>query len=190
MIYGIVGASYYEDVGCVYEDDYEFMDFDGTTRAASWQPVLVERYASDAIDGGNQPADMYCWPGCDAIVLRPRALIALRDILADGAEILPLATNDGVRLSLLNVTRVLNALDVERSELWRYPHNGEIGDIPAPAFHEPMVRGVHFFKLPRYTYEVFVGEPFVKRVRAAGLQGLDFQLVWSPASGPVRRTLW
>jgi hypothetical protein len=38
--------------------------------------------------------------------------------------------------------------------------------------------------------EIYLGERFVDRVRAAGLTGMDFELVWSLDGGPVKRRLW
>lgn len=189
MIYDPIGADLYEGVACVDEADHLiFSTFDGTPRAPNWRPVLMERYASD-IDGGNKPSD-FPWMGCLPLIMRRRAVFALRDMLEAGGEILPLATNDGVDLFVLNVTRVIDALDEERSDLTRFPDSNKIMAVWAPAFHEPMIRGVDFFKLPMRSSCLLVGDYFVERVREAGLEGLDFTPVWSPETGPIRRRPW
>jgi hypothetical protein len=123
------------------------------------------------------------------LIMRAGAVDALSDMLEAGGEILPLATDDGVELWALNVTRVIDALDEEHSILRRFP-DGRIMFIAAPAFHEPLVRDVDFFKLPLHSSEIFFGECFIERVRAARLTGLKFNPVWSAEGGPIKRRLW
>ena len=100
----------------------------------------------------------------------------------------PLATGDDVPLFILNVTRVIDALDEDRADVLRFP-DGRIAYLNAPAFHADKVRDVDFFKLAGRRSEIFVGERFVARVREAKLVGLEFSPVWSPAGGPIRRRL-
>lgn len=163
-----------------------FRDFDGSPRAEHWQPVYVERVVEDEHGAPLLPADLL-WLSASKLFMRTRAVVALRDLLETGGEILPLTTNDGVNLFVLNVTCVLDALDEERATLDRFPDTGKLLYIRAPAFHESMVRDVPFFKLPFYGSEMFVGESFKQRVDAAGLVGLEFKPAWSPEGGPVRR---
>jgi hypothetical protein len=187
VIYDPMPADRYEGVNCVDDDGFRLLaDFDGTSRAATWSPLPVQRYSDRR---NKKPAD-FPWLGGHVLIMRRRAVDALADMLEAGGEILPLATNDGVDLYLLNVTRVIDALDEERSTLLRLPDSGKVILITAPAFHEPLVRGVDFFKLPRHANRIFVGERFVERVHAAGLVGVEFRLAWSPEGGPIKRRLW
>ena len=101
-----------------------------------------------------------------------------------------MATDDGIQLQVLNVTRVLDALDTERSKFWQAPEISDLVILDTPAFRESVVRDVPFFKLPHYTFEVFLGDPFVERMRAAGLRGLKAVPVWSPERGSIPRRLW
>ena len=122
--------------------------------------------------------------------MRTRAVVALRDMLEESGEILPLATDDGVQLFLLNVTRVLDALDEERSIIECFPDSDRIMFLKAAAFHEDKVRGVPLFKLPHYGSQIFAGESFRQRVLESDLEGLAFDLAWSPEGGAVRKMLW
>ena len=187
MIYLPRPADGYEGALCVDEDGDEYLvQTDGKACADTWRPVRVRRF-SEGRD--NQPAD-FPWLGGNALAMRRSAVEALADIFEEGCEILPLATDDDVELFVLNVTRVIDALDMERSTIRRLPDGGMIYLIEAAAFHEHMVRDVDFFKLPtERVNNVFVGERFIERVRAAGLGGLKFEFSWSPERGAVKRRL-
>lgn len=187
MIYDIGGKDGYEFIDCVLNQGWwTLQDFNGSSRAAGWKPISVVRVVHN--ERPLKPADIP-WSSSSELVMRTRAVIALRDMLEAGGEILPLSTVDDVKLYVLNVTRVLDALDEQRSILERYDDTGEIMFIRAAAFHEHMVRGVPFFKLPRYGSALYIGEPFRQRVLAAGLTGLDFQLAWSPEAGAIEHTV-
>jgi hypothetical protein len=180
----------YEWVQCIdSEDRLMTVDFNGAPQAERWQPVRVERFAADDAGREDKPADLP-WFTAHALVLRRNAVEALRDMLEPGGEFLPLATDDGVELWLFHATRTIDALDVERSDVWRFADSGRIYFVAAPVFYPERVRGVDFFRLPLHGSEIFVGERFVDRVRAAGLTGMDFELVWSESGGPVKRRLW
>ena len=189
MIFRPGPAGGYEWVKCVDGDhgNQYIKDVDGKSCANRWRPVPVERFFAD---GDDQLAD-FPWLISHTLVMRRRAVDALRDVLEAGGEILPLATDDGVELFLLNVTRVIDALDLAKSQVWRFPESGRIYFLETAAFHEHLVRDVDFFKLSiAPPNEIFVGERFVERVQAAGLVGLSFELAWSPERGPVKQRLW
>lgn len=188
MIYLPGSADGYEGVICTDDDHgYDYLiEIDGTVCGDSWRPVPVSRYVEGR---DNQPAD-FPWLSGHSLAMRRSAVDALRDMLEEGGEILPLATDDGVDLFNFNCTRVIDALDHERSEFW-YFDDGRIMFIEAAAFHDSMVRDVDFFKLPTMRVNnIYVGERFIERVREAGLVGLTFELAWSPERGAVKRRLW
>ena len=189
MIFRMMPPDGYEGVICMDDDHgYEYVkEMDGKSCADHWHPVPVKRYTEGE---DNRPSD-FPWLVSHALVMRRRAVDALRDMFEAGGEILPLATDDDVELFLLNVTRVIDALDLASSQVWRFPGSGRIGSIDAAAFHEPLVRDVDFFKLPILrANEIFVGERFIERVQAAGLVGLAFELAWSPERGAIKQRLW
>jgi hypothetical protein len=90
----------------------------------------------------------------------------------------PLATDDGVELSVLNA-RILDALDEANSSLMKFPGTNRIMRIKKIAFVASKVEGIDLFRLPHRASSTYVSERFVERVKAAGLRGLAFNKVWS-----------
>ncbi|HYH95315.1 imm11 family protein [Hyalangium sp.] len=170
-------AKGYEWVNCYDGSDYEVFDgFDGSSRAEQWRPVKVRRVRADEKQEFN-PSD-FPWLGADALVMRKRAVDALRDILDAHGEVLPLATDDDIELFVFNA-RTVDALDEARSSVVKFPGTNRIMHIKQAAFIDSAVRGLDIFRLPHRASSTYVSERFVDRVNAAGLVGLEFNKVWS-----------
>ncbi|MEM9490682.1 MAG: DUF1629 domain-containing protein, partial [Myxococcota bacterium] len=168
-IYQPIGADDYECVVCCDSEDYDVFDeFDGSPRSATWRPIAVRRYPGDEGERGL-PSD-FPWMVSDVLVLRERAVIALRDMLDRHGELLPLDDHDGVGLVAYNVHTV-DALDESRSGILRIPGSPRIMDIERPAFIESAVRGLDIFRLPYRAMPTYVSQGFVDRVASAGLVG-------------------
>ncbi len=181
MIYEPLVAEGYEWVNCCDDADYEiFWSLDGSSRTKNWKAVKVRRVRADERQAFN--ASDFPWLGAHALVMRQKTVEALRDMLERSGEILPLATDDGTVLWVLNVTRVLDAIDEQHSEVLRFPGSGRIMRIKSLAFLEPTVRGVDIFRLPHRASSTYVSDRFVKAVQGAGLEGLEFKRVWTPSS--------
>lgn len=177
VIYEPLVAEGFEWVNTVREEDYEvFLQLDGQTRASTWKPVAVRRVRADERQDFN-PSD-FPWLGSHALIMRRGAMESLRDILDANGEVLPLSTDDGVELFVLNA-RIIAALDETRSSLMKFPGTDRIMWLKRAAFVAAMVEGVDLFRLPHRASATYVGERFVKRVQEAGLRGLDFHEVWS-----------
>jgi hypothetical protein len=167
----------YEWVNCVNQADYEvFADFDGSPRRGIWKPIPVRRVRADK-HHEFKPSD-FPWLGSDALVMRRSAVDALRDILDASGEVLPLSTDDGVELFVLNA-RTVNALDEAHSSLMKFPGTNRIVRIKKIAFVASALEGVDLFRLPHRASSSYVSERFVERVNAASLHGLVFNKVWS-----------
>lgn len=167
----------YEWVNCVDQADYEvFAGFDGSLIADRWKPISVRRVRPDE-RRDVKPSD-FPWLGTNALVMRQSAVDALRDILDANGEVLPLATDDGVQLSVLNA-RIVDALDEANSSLMKFPGTNRIMRIKKVAFIASKVVDVDLFRLPHRASSTYVGERFVERVKTAGLSGLVFNRVWS-----------
>lgn len=172
-------AGGYEWVNCCSEADYEtFLSFDGSQRATQWRPVKVQRVRADERQA-FRPSD-FPWLGAHALVMRRNAVEALRVMLDASGEVLPLATDDGIELFVLNVTRVLDAIDEPRSEILRFPGSNRIMRIKSVAFLERVLGSADIFRLPHRTSSTYVSDRFVKAVHDAGLKGLEFKRVWAP----------
>ncbi len=108
-----------------------------------------------------------------------RAVAALRDLLEPNGEILPVMIA-GAEYFLYNVTRVVDALDESGSDIVRFKDSSDVLTIHDFAFFEKKVSGMIVFKIPQeIDGSVFVTDPFVRRVQAAGLKGFWFPLLWS-----------
>lgn len=172
-------ADGYEWVNAVDDQDYEvFLSFDGQLRAGDWRPIPVRSVRAD--DRQAFRVSDFPWLGSDALVMRPPAVEALREILAANGEILPLAPVDGSEMFVYNA-RVVDGLDEEHASLVKFPGSDRIMRLKSAAFIESVVRGVDIFRLPHRASATYVSKVFVERVAAAGLRGLEFRPIWSPS---------
>lgn len=158
----------------VHGETDRFNPLDGSSMAAGWEAVEV---AWDEEPGRPRPD--FSWVST-APVFTGRAVEALGDLLEGRGELLPLAVTDGSEAYAFNVTRLSEALDVERSEL-DYYRSGGIMDVDRYVFDPATVARETIFKLailPR-SYE-YVTDRFRARVEEAGLTGFRWKPpVWS-----------
>ena len=102
--------------------------------------------------------------------------MALRDILDEYGELLPLAEEQGGGLFAFNAWTV-DALDETSSSLTRVPGTNHIIGIEKPIFFTERIHDRYLFRLPGRAMPTYVSERFVELVRRAGLVGLDFEPV-------------
>ncbi len=111
-------------------------------------------------------------------VFNRKAVDALADLLEPNGELLPIKCG-GEEYFLFNTTRLVDALDEDRSDLERFD-DGRIWCIDRHSFVKDRVVGETVFKLrQRPIGRVYVTDPFVQRVLETGLRGFSFPLVWS-----------
>jgi hypothetical protein len=167
----------YEWVNCVDQVDYEtFASFDGSPRKNGWNPIRVKRVPAD--ERHDAKASDFPWLGSDALVMRQSAVERMGDIVNANGEVLPLSTDDGTVLFVLNA-RVIDALDEGSSSVMKFPGTNRIMRIKKVAFIASAIEGVDLFRLPHRASSTYVSERFVERVKAAGLHGLRFNEVWA-----------
>lgn len=113
-----------------------------------------------------------------APVLRTAGVEVFEPFLAD-CEVLPLETQDGEELWIVNVLRVLSgALDVESTQFRRIP-TGKVIDIPKPVFQFDAVRDVPIFKVAEHpSGNVYFAHDLVREVQSSHLLNVAFQKVW------------
>jgi len=158
-------------------DDYDldrFDAFDGTPIAASWEPL---RMFWETENGAFAPSDFSRVPGT-GLIFSARALEALSDLLEGRGELLALEVADGSDYHLFNVTRVIDALDEERSEL-AYFSSGRVMDVDRYEFRPEELEGETLFKLAQFPRSrLYVTDAFVERAERAQLTGFDFGRLW------------
>jgi hypothetical protein len=142
---------------------------------ATWTPIEMRVLRQDERGRPWKEADMP-WMGEHLLVLRPRAVSALRDLCLQAGELLPLTCIDA-DLVAWNVTTVVNALDQEKSKVLRFP-SGRVMSIKQARFKPEVVDGLVAFRIPEVRTSIFVGSALVERVKEAGLTGTRFKEVW------------
>jgi len=157
------------------EDDWhEFTSrFNGTPMKDSWTGKELFKFVPRYLPKGDTP-------GFDATipVFNAKAVKVLADLLEPNGELLPI-TCQGEDFHLFNVTRLVDALDEENSRLERFD-DGRIWDVVRHSFFAERLAGELVFKIPQLPLgDVYATDPFVERVKAAGLRGFKFPLVWS-----------
>jgi hypothetical protein len=116
-----------------------------------------------------------------------RAVEALGD-LRDEVEVIPLRLRGGPPYFLLNPLRCLDALDLARSQVRRYPSSGRIADVTAAVFKTELLEqeGVHLFKTPELGRAViYCTEPFLAWVAENALTGFTPKIVFDSERAPA-----
>jgi len=142
---------------------------------AEWTPPVAHGFEDNPPTEGDFPSLSNYWR---IPVMSQRAWAALRPLIGDCCEALPIVHPSGQPFYIIHVMQTIDALDDERSELWRNPATGRVGDISCYAFKYELLAGKHIFKLPRESGgELLVDDEFRKAVEQHGLKGLLFHPV-------------
>lgn len=156
-------------------DDWDKIEdlFDGTSLQHVWQPMRVKLIREDGKDGDFPSLVPY------VPVFSARAKGALANIIASYGEFLPLTCVDS-DLFAFNVTKILDALDEDASDVQRFSSSGRIMSIDRYEFRAEKLKQSVLFKIPQFRRSyVFVTDQFVERVQSSRLMGFTFQPVWS-----------
>jgi hypothetical protein len=159
--------------------------FDGRPMRKSWSPLEVE-VIRDSRHSGRPESDFPLLFG-PVPVLSDRAARALGELLDGAGELLPLG-GEGDGYHILNVTRVIDALDEQRSQFKRFPSSGRIMRVLRYAFRPEAIGDVAIFKLPQTVKsDVYVTDRFVDAVRRHELTGLAWdRMLWSETRAEPR----
>jgi hypothetical protein len=147
----------------------------------TWQPFTVVRDSDDRRNLTKPLADRAGINAkLDPMVLSDRALEVLLPHIAPFGQVLPIHFAE-CNYSLFNITNVVDALDVKRSEIeYILPTGSSIYRIKKHVFKPEIVRDQLIFKIPqRPGGFAFCTDHFVKLVQDAKLTGFDFEELWS-----------
>jgi hypothetical protein len=154
----------------------------GEPMADTWVPLRVHWSAPEFPVGEDTSTD---FPSLGTVpVFSAKAAEALSDLIEGRVELLPLDVEGGDELYAVNVLRVSDALDEQASELKYFPHDPtRIMRIVRHAFDPERLAGETILRLPQKPKgRPYITDLFVRRVREAGLRGLDLDNpVWTAA---------
>jgi len=113
-----------------------------------------------------------------------RACDALHDFLAPNGELLPVESDVGQQYFFYNITTIVDALDVDRSEceFWCEPPTTAVA-IDYFAFHRDRLAGLSIFRIHEWTAGIIVSNQFADRVEECGLRGFEFVKLWPHERG-------
>jgi hypothetical protein len=167
--------------------------FRGQSVSEFWQPIEVVPEDRETYQWQSTPplGDFPCLTsaGIEPVFSR-LAVDALSNLLEGNGELLPLNCAEG-EYYLFNTTRIVDALDEEKTEFKPYsevdPDMAYQDDDPhapvitRPAFYPEVVADLTIFKIPlRYPFGgTLVTDKFVQRVQETELTGFAFELLWS-----------
>jgi hypothetical protein len=159
------------------DEDHEILyDLGSTAVAERWDPLPARLMTQDPRSGRRRARADLPWLGPHVIVLRDRAIEALRPLLVPFGELLPLLCPEA-RLALWHVTHVIDALDEERSQVLRYPTSDRIMKIAMHRFKRGVLDPPQAFKIPQMPRgAIFLTDDLVRSIDAFGFKGTTFRL--------------
>jgi hypothetical protein len=149
--------------------------------AAEWVPPIFELVSRDEFRSYLPKSDFPAYLP-STIMLSNRPVERLRNLVSTCGEVLPIhLSNDRDLVYLFNVTRVINAVDMSRSEFLRFPSGGIMKYERLVFDHKMIPDEAVFFKTPQLgpISEIFANDLAVAAVKRAGLTGYEFRLAWT-----------
>jgi hypothetical protein len=151
-----------------------YQQFDGRELASSWSHISVSIADEPSFQGvlgdftllGTVP------------VMSARAVAALSDVIGSRTEMLPLQF-EAQNYFAINVTRMVDALDDERTVANRFQNSRRMFLVQKYEFFHDRVAEEWLFKVPQLALaHVFATEQFVSLGARAGLTGFKFRERW------------
>ncbi|AYE33979.1 imm11 family protein [Clostridium septicum] len=157
------------------EDWIKFGDmFQGKQLREEWQPLKLKLIQhGGTLKKGDMP---YLSPGVP--VFSDKAIHVLKSQFSSCVEVLDTDCDIG-DYKIINVIKVINCLDYEKSEILRYRDSDRIKAISKYVFKLDLIEKLNIFKIveqPRG--KVFVSDEFRNKVIQSGLEGFKFIEVW------------
>ena len=141
--------------------------FVGESMKATWVPPQFE-----IIGKSKKLRDFVSWM-LQAPVISERAKIALEPLVGRYAEILPLTQLRNRMFYGVNVTKFIDCLDLEKSDVVYSADESRVMHVWSYVFHQSKLEDVPIFRLPHGGH-IFVTQSFVDAVQKSGLQGAKF----------------
>ena len=157
------------------EGGWQALRFDGEP-VADWRPVELVPSTHHTEEGKPVGDAFPVWPG--AVIVGERCYRLISPYLGDSAQVLPAAWGSETAY-VLNVTRVIDCLDEERSKLKRFPSTGRVMRIEEYAFDKALVEDEVIFKIPEEApAHPYVTDKLKAVIERNGIRGFKFVPVW------------
>ena len=153
---------------CEYDADF-VMSFDGTRLSPNWTSLPVKFLYKSRKKGD-----------CPSLQIVPffsfKAVKVLSEIMGENVEYLPV-TGEASKFTIVNVIKVIDALDMEKSELKIFD-DGRIWGYKKLVIKADSVARDNIFKVTQFPRAlVIVSDKFKDAVEEAGLKGFAFEKV-------------
>lgn len=164
-----------ENSSSVYLDDERYDDFYeryfiGKEMAKDWEPPPFK------IDDPNLSLKDFVAGTLMAPLVSEKSKRALFHLLRNHAEFLPCMDIKNIPYYVLNVTRLVDCIDLNNSEVSYHPTEpGRILNIMQFRFQEDKIENVPVFKVPQDTGIIFVRRPFVDVVIKERITGVGVE---------------
>lgn len=118
------------------------------------------------------------WPGVDTeFYFRESVVVAMGDWLRKFGDLLEIKCSEPIWL--YDCTRVIDALDLEKSRFRRMESTGLINSISHHELKRELIQEEPVFRLAGWRVSpIYLGQEFVDRWNHHGFKGLDFDPIW------------
>jgi len=162
----------FDNLAPVDENDWEKFNFDGTSIKCNWSKIKVKTLQE--VQFSDFPSLI---PGVP--VFSKNALKCLGDLISESVEVLPLL-HEKEEFYAINVIRVLDCVDYEKSEYKKFASSGRIMRFTKYEFYKERIINIPIFKIvDEPSKRPFVSDAFRNCVLENGLKGFEFKEVWS-----------
>lgn len=164
-------------------DDDLTPGFGRSSETRIWsQPSLRESWVPLEVIG--RVAAFHDFPGLMSLpAFSQRACNVLRDMLEPNGELLPLKSQTKRPYFFYNVTRIVDALDIDNSDCTFRQDPSRVSSISYFSFHRDRLVGLDIFRIIEQPMLTIVSDRFVNRVLEAGLNGFSFTKIWPLEKG-------
>lgn len=179
-VFDPIPAEDFQFVHPVPPDDWETTGFrfDAHIAGEEWIPRPLELITEDM--GRKLKQGDWLYFDHHIPVVRPAAALAIKHVLDPGDLLLPM-TCGREQLYFIKPKWKVDALDEDASTIWRFSDGNKV--IRKHVFKEEAIGRLAAFYITQVrTSTFYVTEPFVQAWENAGLQGLDFKLLWKSSA--------
>ena len=112
--------------------------------------------------------------GATRLIVSEKLKGLIQSFADDEIEFLPVEVDGQPGYFYMNVLLILDALDLEKSEVKRFPSSGKIMYVIQAQYHDAIIDEHHIFILPNY-HGVYISEGLKKHLEDNGVLGTTYR---------------